>query len=108
MTTGSVLHSGQSLISGNGFRLTMHANGNLVQRGPHGAVRWQTRTAGYPSALLQLRRNGNLVLHQGERVLWTTGTNTGDYRQRAINFVMQSTTGGPPKSVTGGVFNVTF
>ena len=61
MTTGSVLHSGQSLISGNGFRLTMHANGNLVQRGPHGAVRWQTRTAGYPSALLQMRRNGNLV-----------------------------------------------
>ena len=90
MTTGSVLHSGQSLISGNGFRLTMHANGNLVQRGPHGAVRWQTRTAGYPSALLQMRRNGNLVLHQGERVLWTTGTDTSDYRHRAINFVMQS------------------
>jgi hypothetical protein len=37
-----------------------------------------------------LRRNGNLVLHQGKRVLWATGTNTGDYRHRAINLVMQS------------------
>jgi hypothetical protein len=34
--------------------------------------------------------NGNLVLHRGKRVLWTTGTGTGDYRHRAINFVMQA------------------
>ncbi len=90
MTTGSVLHPGRSLVSGNGYRLTMHADGNLVQRGPHGAVRWQTHTAGHPGAVLQLRLNGNLVLHQGRRVLWATGTSTGDYRHRAINFVMQS------------------
>jgi hypothetical protein len=68
----------------------MHSDGNLVQRGPHGAVRWQTHTAGHPGALLELGVNGNLVLHRGKRVLWTTGTDTGDYRHRAINFVMQA------------------
>jgi hypothetical protein len=90
MTTGSVLHPGQSLVSRTGYRLGMHSDGNLVQRGPHGAVRWQTHTAGHPGALLELGVNGNLVLHRGKRVLWTTGTDTGDYRHRAINFVMQA------------------
>ena len=90
MTVRSVLQSGQSLISSNGFRLAMRADGNLVQYGPHGAVRWQTHTSDHPGAVLVLRRSGNLVLHQGPRVLWTTGTNTGDYRHRAINFVLQA------------------
>jgi len=91
MTIGSKLRAGQSLVGGTGSRLTMQANGNLVQRGPRGALRWQTHTSGHPGAVLTLRANGNLVLHRGTRVLWSSGTATGDYRHRAINVVMGST-----------------
>jgi hypothetical protein len=93
MTPGSVLHTGQSLISANGYRLTMQSNGNLVQRNAAGTIRWQSHTAGHPGALLYFRRNGGagyLVIKWRTQVLWSAGKATNDYWTSTVNFAMQS------------------
>lgn len=89
MTRGSVLRSGQTLASRNGYRLTMQANGNVVMRTPTGAVRWQTRTAGQPGAELRLTTGGRIAVVRGSRVLWTARRPGGFTVAAPVNLVMQ-------------------
>ena len=84
MTQRSILHPGQSLTSINGYRLTMQPDGNLVQRGPNGSVRWQTHTGNHPGAALVFRPDGNIAIELRGVWLWQTRTPYG------VNFAMQS------------------
>jgi surface antigen len=69
---GESLRPGWSLSSGSGYRLTMRANGNLVQVGPAGST-WSSQTAGHPGTELLMRSNGNLALRDGT-TLWASHT----------------------------------
>lgn len=97
LTTRSMLRPGQTLASANGYRLTMQADGNLVQRGPRGTVRWQTRTGRHPGAVLRLRTDGLLaVVHDG-RVLWSVR------RHDVVSVALQSNGNLVAKDATGRV-----
>ena len=69
---GEKLQPGWFLSSGNGYKLAMQNNGNLVEDGAAGAM-WSTRTAGHPGATLTMRADGNLVVRQGT-TLWASKT----------------------------------
>lgn len=97
MTQRSVLHPGQSLIGAHGYRLTMQTDGNLVQRGRAGTVRWQSRTAGHPGAYTTLTWGGNLVVAYTSRVIWSTHTAS------TINFAMQADGNEVARDATGHV-----
>jgi len=69
---GERLGPGWFLSSGNGYKLTMQKNGNLVEEGPSGP-RWSTRTPGHAGATLTMRASGNLVLRK-RATLWASRT----------------------------------
>jgi hypothetical protein len=52
-----------------GARLVMQRGGNLVLVDPQGLLLWDTGTSS-TGALLSLQSDGNVVVHQGSRVLW--------------------------------------
>jgi surface antigen len=69
---GERLQPGWLLSSGNGYKLTMQKNGNLVQAGPGGTA-WSSNTPGHPGATLVMRADGNLVVRHGT-TLWASKT----------------------------------
>lgn len=66
------LQPGWLLSSGNGYKLTMQKNGNLVEAGP-GGTGWSSKTPGHPGATLVMRADGNLVVRLGS-TLWASKT----------------------------------
>jgi surface antigen len=89
------LFSGQSIWSGNGqYRLIMQADGNLVVRGPSGAI-WSSRTSGQNGARAIMQADGHLVVYNGSTPIWKSGTygNSGAYAvmQSDANFVIYQT-----------------
>ena len=72
---GFRLLSSQSLTStANGYRLTMQADGNLVQYSDFGVPLWASGTAGRGASTLSLQGDGNLVVRTGAGVAtWASG-----------------------------------
>jgi surface antigen len=69
---GERLRPGWFLSSGNGYKLTMQKNGNLVEAGAPGTI-WSSNTAGHAGATLVMRADGNLVIRHGS-TLWASKT----------------------------------
>jgi len=69
---GERLRPGWFLSSGNGYKLTMQKNGNLVEVGAPGTM-WSSNTAGHAGATLVMRADGNLVIRHGT-TLWASKT----------------------------------
>ncbi|WP_051990014.1 hypothetical protein [Caulobacter sp. AP07] len=96
---GQSLLPGKSLQSTNGvYRLVLEDDGNLVQYGQSGVVRWQSNTSGKPSARLTMQSDGNLVVYGPvSQVYWHTATsgNAGStlILQDDGNLVVYSSTG---------------
>jgi surface antigen len=67
------LQPGWLLSSGNGYKLTMAKNGNLVEAGPGGTA-WSSKTSGHPGATLVMRADGNLVVRSQGSTLWASNT----------------------------------
>jgi YD repeat-containing protein len=76
---GQSLLPGKSLQSSNGlYTLVLQDDGNLVQYGPGGGARWQSSTAGKPSARLTMQSDANLVVYGPVgQVYWQTATSGG-------------------------------
>jgi hypothetical protein len=79
LPAGSLLQSGQTLVSTNGaFDLVMQADGNVVEYWlVDGGVRvvWNSGTNGNPGAYLDMQDDGNLVVYSvGGTSLWASDT----------------------------------
>jgi len=72
LRAAETLRSGWSLSSGNGYKLTMRKDGNLVVDGP--GAGWSSKTSGQAGATLRMRADGNLVIRQHGRTLWASKT----------------------------------
>lgn len=70
--TVPIWHAGKD--NQGGCVLLMQGNGDLVLRDDRDNLVWSTDTAGYPGARLVLQDDGNMVLYQGERPIWSTDT----------------------------------
>ena len=70
---GSQLNAGQSLITANGNRLSMQADGNLVLYSASRVV-WATGTDGSGANRVALQSDGNFVLYASLKPIWATGT----------------------------------
>ena len=72
---GGSLGVTQELRSDNGlYVLTMQGDGNLVLYGPDGRARFATATFGGDDSVAVLQTDGNLVVYDGGRAIWATGT----------------------------------
>lgn len=70
---GQTMRAGQMLTDG-GYRLSLQADGNLVEYASTGRVVWQARTSGHAGATLTMQGDGNAVLYAGGRAWFSTGT----------------------------------
>ncbi|MFH9864442.1 protein kinase [Streptomyces sp. NPDC017202] len=59
---------------GTGARADFQSDGNLVVYDTHHQAVWASRTNGHASAALKLQSDGNIVILEGETVLWAAGT----------------------------------
>jgi len=57
-----------------GYTAIMQTDGNFCVYDQAGHWRWCSHTDGHPQALLKLRNDGNLVLLEGQQVLWQSNT----------------------------------
>lgn len=57
-----------------GVKLVMQNDGHLVLYDARDGTAWSSGTAGNPGAVLILRADGNMVIAEGDRVLFQTGT----------------------------------
>lgn len=55
-------------------RFTMQTDGNLVLYDETGRVRWASNSNGNPGAHAVFQEDGNLVVYQGQRVLFASNT----------------------------------
>lgn len=101
VASGATLAAGQVLWSPDlTFRITMQADGNLVERSRSGRVWWTSSTIGNPGAKLVMRADGVLAIQTpGGRIVWSTPTNgvrgaTVELGNDA-NFVVKGTAGQP-------------
>jgi len=76
---GEILESGARLESRHGqAQLSLQStDGNLVLRNAAHKSLWSTRTSSHPKDHLTLQSDGNLVLRDGETVLWASGKHSG-------------------------------
>ena len=76
LASGAALKVSQSMVArGGAFRLTLGANGNLVQTAATGAAVWSTSTSGSGATSLTVRSDGNVVLYTPSwRTPWSTAT----------------------------------
>ncbi|MCF4136382.1 protein kinase [Streptomyces sp. Tue 6430] len=59
---------------GTGARADFQTDGNLVVYDTQNQAVWASRTNGHESAVLKLQTDGNIVILEGETVLWASGT----------------------------------
>ncbi|MFH8800971.1 protein kinase [Streptomyces sp. NPDC017936] len=59
---------------GTGARADFQTDGNLVVYDTQNRPVWASRTDGHASAVLKLQSDGNIVILEGETVLWASGT----------------------------------
>ncbi|MEV6613249.1 hypothetical protein AB0N31_05085 [Streptomyces sp. NPDC051051] len=59
---------------GTGARADFQTDGNLVVYDAQNQAVWASRTSGHESAVLKLQSDGNIVILEGETVLWASGT----------------------------------
>ncbi|MGV9941069.1 protein kinase domain-containing protein [Streptomyces sp. NPDC003401] len=59
---------------GTGARADFQTDGNLVVYDAQNQPVWASRTNGHGSAVLKLQTDGNIVILEGETVLWAAGT----------------------------------
>ncbi|MFF9060178.1 protein kinase [Streptomyces sp. NPDC014882] len=59
---------------GTGARADFQTDGNLVVYDTQNQAVWASRTNGHESAVLKLQADGNIVILDGETVLWASGT----------------------------------
>lgn len=59
---------------GTGARADFQTDGNLVVYDTQNQAVWASRTSGHASAVLRLQSDGNIVIVEGETVLWASGT----------------------------------
>ncbi|MFJ4623873.1 protein kinase [Streptomyces sp. NPDC088812] len=59
---------------GTGARADFQTDGNLVVYDAQNQAVWASRTNGHDSAVLKLQTDGNIVILEGETVLWASGT----------------------------------
>jgi hypothetical protein len=80
LTTGQVLHPGQSRRSANGqYQLLMQGGGNLVLSDAARNVLWSSQTGGNPGAWTAMQPDGNLVVYSADRrPLYSTATKAGE------------------------------
>ena len=73
---GQQLGPGQS-VKGGGYTLTQQTDGNLVVRGPAGAI-WASNTPGWGTVTSSFQTDGNFVVRSpAGSALWYTGTRGG-------------------------------
>lgn len=60
---------------GRNCRAIMQGDGNFVVYEEYGRPVFNTRTDRNPGSILVLQDDGNLVMYQGNRVMWASGTN---------------------------------
>lgn len=73
LARGQTLSAGQS-IKGGGYTLLQQADGNLVVRGPQGAI-WTSNTPGWGSVTSTFQTDGNFVVRApAGQALWATRT----------------------------------
>lgn len=59
---------------GTGARADFQTDGNLVVYDTQNQAVWASQTGGHGSAVLKLQTDGNIVILEGETVLWAAGT----------------------------------
>lgn len=52
----------------------MQTDGNLVLYAPYETALWSSVTGGHPGAYLAVQNDGNLVVYEGPKSLWSSGT----------------------------------
>ena len=85
--TRGTMWTSTSLNQPGGFAV-MQGDGNFVAYSPTGTPYWATGTDGHPGAWLALLDDGNLVVIDGQNVLWQTNTVT-DLRAPTIRYVRE-------------------
>lgn len=101
LLAGQSLLPGKSLQSSNGlYTLVFQPDGNIVQYGQGGVVRWQSFTAGKIGARLTMQNDGNLVVYGPvSQVYWNAATfgnpGAGLVLQDDGNMVIYSSAGAP-------------
>jgi cell wall hydrolase len=72
LMAGTELREGTWLSSPNGrYRLAVNRDGDLVLS-REGHTVWASGTGKHPGAILAMKSNGNLVLYQGNRAIWSS------------------------------------
>ncbi|MBP9667442.1 hypothetical protein KBD87_01370 [Candidatus Saccharibacteria bacterium] len=99
LSAGSLLRSGESLVSSNElYRLVLQSDGNLVLYTAANKAIWNSRTYGKGATRLVLQSDGNLVLYTAQyKAVWSTNT-SGSHSNHLVmqsdgNLVLYTTTG---------------
>jgi len=72
---GQSLSGGSELCSGNGYRLVMQTDGNLVEYNSSGVALWATDTDNEPGNYVVMQTDGNLVIYSPSgTAMWASGT----------------------------------
>lgn len=79
LNAGETLKSGRKLYSldGNAHLDLQDTDGNLVLRSNQGKRLWSAKTSGHAGDRLTLQTDGNLVLYDGSKAIWSSNTHSG-------------------------------
>jgi len=75
LLSGEVMFPGQRILSPNGrYSLRLQSDGNLVLYNDKGGVEWQSKTYGKTVTRAVMKTDGNFVLLNGNKTVWSTKT----------------------------------
>ncbi|MGO9583351.1 MAG: L,D-transpeptidase family protein [Acidimicrobiales bacterium] len=79
MAAGTELHDGQSLVSPNNKFMLEMQRDGNLVLFGDGLVLWDSGTIGDAPDFVAMQSDGNFVIYQGQRALWSSGSNQSDF-----------------------------